>query len=445
FVGPPGVGKTSLGKSIARAMGRKFVRISLGGVRDEAEIRGHRRTYIGALPGRIIQGMKQAGTNNPVFMLDELDKLGYDFKGDPSSALLEVLDPEQNHSFSDHYINLPYNLSNVMFIATANQIDPVPSALRDRMEVINLSGYTEEEKLEIALRYLVPRQTKENGLKPRHISFDNDTIREIIAKYTREAGLRNLEREIGKVCRKVARKVAEGNKRMVKVTPRNLNTFLGAPKFIREEDLNKNEIGVVNGLAWTPVGGEILHIEASLMQGKGGLTLTGQLGDVMKESVQAAHSYIRAHSKMLHLKPDFFQEHEIHVHVPAGAIPKDGPSAGIAMTTALVSIIARIPVKKDVAMTGEVTLRGKVLPIGGLKEKILAAVRSEMKTVIIPFQNKKDLEDLQPEILKKIKIIPVHEIDEVLKLALEKFPPAAPAAHAGKTGKQHSMPVSKRK
>jgi len=426
FVGPPGVGKTSLGKSIARAMGRKFVRISLGGVRDEAEIRGHRRTYIGALPGRIIQGMKQAGTSNPVFMLDELDKLGYDYKGDPSSALLEVLDPEQNHSFSDHYINQPYNLSNVMFIATANQIDPVPSALRDRMEVINLSGYTEEEKLEIARRFLVPRQMKENGLKAKHIGFDDDAIREIIAKYTREAGLRNLEREIGTVCRKVARKVAEGSKRIVKVTAKSLHTFLGGAKYLREEDLERNEIGVVNGLAWTPVGGEILHIEATLMQGKAGLTLTGQLGDVMKESVQAAHSYIRAHADELYVKPDFFQEHEIHVHVPAGAIPKDGPSAGVAMATALVSVIARIPVRKDVAMTGEITLRGKVLPIGGLKEKILAAVRSEMKTVIIPFQNKKDLEDIPAEILKKVKIVPVQMIDEVLKLALEKYPLPAP-------------------
>jgi ATP-dependent Lon protease len=443
FVGPPGVGKTSLGKSIARAMNRKFVRISLGGVRDEAEIRGHRRTYIGALPGRIIQGMKQAGTNNPVFMLDELDKLGYDYKGDPSSALLEVLDPEQNHSFSDHYINQPYNLSNVMFIATANQIDPVPSALRDRMEVINLSGYTEEEKLEIARRFLVPRQTKENGLKGKNISFDDDAIAEIIAKYTREAGLRNLEREIGTVCRKIARKVAEGNKRVTKVSAKNLNTYLGAPKYMREEDLDKNEIGVVNGLAWTPVGGEILHIEASQMQGKSGLTLTGQLGDVMKESAQAAHSYIRAHAAELHIKPEFFQEHEIHVHVPAGAIPKDGPSAGVAMATALVSVITRIPVRKDVAMTGEITLRGKVLPIGGLKEKILAAVRSEMKTVLIPAQNKKDLEDIPPEILKKIKIVPVRMIDEVLKLALEKYPPPAPAAtKATPSVKQSARAVS---
>lgn len=438
FVGPPGVGKTSLGKSIARAMNRKFVRISLGGVRDEAEIRGHRRTYIGALPGRIIQGMKQAGTNNPVFMLDELDKLGYDYKGDPSSALLEVLDPEQNHSFSDHYINQPYNLSNVMFIATANQIDPVPSALRDRMEVITLSGYTEEEKLEISRRFLVPRQMKENGLKEKNIVFDDEAIAEIIAKYTREAGLRNLEREIGTVCRKVARKVAEGQKRITRVTAKNLHTFLGAPKFMREEDLDRNEIGVVNGLAWTPVGGEILHIEASQMQGKAGLTLTGQLGDVMKESAQAAHSYIRAHAEELNIKPEFFQEHEIHVHVPAGAIPKDGPSAGVAMTTALVSVITRVPVRKDVAMTGEITLRGKVLPIGGLKEKILAAVRSEMKTVIIPAQNKKDLEDVPAEILKKVRIVPVTKIDEVLKLALEKYPPSLATTPAGSAPKKRT-------
>ncbi len=427
FVGPPGVGKTSLGKSIARAMNRKFVRISLGGVRDEAEIRGHRRTYIGALPGRILQGLKQAGANNPVFMLDELDKLGYDYKGDPSSALLEVLDPEQNHSFSDHYINQPFDLSNVMFVATANQMDPIPSALRDRMEVINLAGYTEEEKLEIAKRYLVPRQIKENGLKAKHISFDDESISEIVAKYTREAGLRNLEREIGKVCRKVARKVAEGNSRTVKVTAKALHTYLGAEKYIREEDLDKNEIGVVNGLAWTPVGGEVLHIEASLMAGKAALTLTGQLGDVMKESVQAAQSYIRAHAGAMQLKPEIFQDNEIHVHVPAGGIPKDGPSAGVAMTVALVSILCHIPVKKDVAMTGEVTLRGKVLPIGGLKEKILAAVRSRMRLVIIPEQNKKDLEDIPPEILKKVKIVAVSEVEEALRLALVKYPPAPPA------------------
>ncbi|MBW4056432.1 MAG: endopeptidase La [Proteobacteria bacterium] len=443
FVGPPGVGKTSLGKSIARAMNRKFVRISLGGVRDEAEIRGHRRTYIGALPGRILQGLKQAGANNPVFMLDELDKLGYDYKGDPSSALLEVLDPEQNHSFSDHYINQPFDLSNVMFVATANQMDPIPSALRDRMEVINLSGYTEEEKLEIAKRYLVPRQIKDNGLKAKHISFDDESIMEIISKYTREAGLRNLEREIGKICRKVARKVAEGNPRIVKVTAKGIHSYLGAPKYLREEDLDKNEVGVVNGLAWTPVGGEILHIEASLMAGKTALTLTGQLGDVMKESVQAAHSYVRAHAEAMHLAPKIFDEHEIHVHVPAGAIPKDGPSAGVAMTVALVSILCHIPVKKDVAMTGEVTLRGKVLPIGGLKEKILAAVRSRMRLVIIPEQNKKDLEDIPPEILKKVKIVAVSEVEDALKLALEKYPPSAPAAgkQQKKAGSAKTLPV----
>jgi ATP-dependent Lon protease len=442
FVGPPGVGKTSLGKSIARAMNRKFVRISLGGVRDEAEIRGHRRTYIGALPGRILQGLKQAGANNPVFMLDELDKLGYDYKGDPSSALLEVLDPEQNHSFSDHYINQPFDLSNVMFVATANQMDSIPSALRDRMEVINLSGYTEEEKLEIAKRYLVPRQIKENGLKDKHISFDDEALSEIVSKYTREAGLRNLEREIGKICRKVARKVAEGNPRLVKVTAKSLHTYLGAEKYIREEDLDKNEVGVVNGLAWTPVGGEVLHIEASLMAGKPALTLTGQLGDVMKESVQAAQSYIRAHAGVLHLKPEIFQDNEIHVHVPAGGIPKDGPSAGVAMTVALVSILCHIPVKKDVAMTGEVTLRGKVLPIGGLKEKILAAVRSRMRLVIIPEQNKKDLEDIPPAILKKVKIVAVSEVEDALKLALEKYPPPAPAADkkAVKPGSTDTVP-----
>ena len=445
FVGPPGVGKTSLGKSIARAMNRKFVRISLGGIRDEAEIRGHRRTYIGALPGRILQGLKQAGANNPVFMLDEIDKLGYDYKGDPSSALLEVLDPEQNNSFSDHYINQPFDLSNVMFVATANQMDPIPSALRDRMEVINLAGYTEEEKLEIAKRYLVPRQVKENGLKAKHISFEDEAIVEIVSKYTREAGLRNLEREIGKVCRKVARKVAEGNPRLVKVTAKALHTYLGAPKFIREDDLDKNEVGVVNGLAWTPVGGEILHIEASLMVGKPALTLTGQLGDVMKESVQAAHSYIRAHAEALHLKPEIFQHNEIHVHVPAGAIPKDGPSAGVAMTVALVSILCHIPVKKDVAMTGEVTLRGKVLPIGGLKEKILAAVRSRMRLVIIPEQNKKDLEDIPPEILKKVKIVAVSEVEDALKLALEKYPPPASKAPGEKSKKPRSaIAVTKR-
>jgi ATP-dependent Lon protease len=423
FVGPPGVGKTSLGKSIARAMGRKFVRISLGGVRDEAEIRGHRRTYVGALPGRIIQGLKQAGTNNPVFMLDELDKLGNDFRGDPSSALLEVLDPEQNHTFSDHYINLPFNLSNVMFIATANQIDTVPGPLQDRMEVINLSGYTEEEKLEIAKRYLVPRQTTENGITDKHVAFSDEAIKTIIGKYTREAGLRNLEREIGSVCRKVARRVAEGEKRRFAINASAVHRYLGPPKFLREEEMDRNEVGVVTGLAWTPVGGEILYIEATVMKGKGALTLTGHLGDVMKESVQAALSYIRTRARELNLEEDFFASQDIHVHVPAGAIPKDGPSAGITMATALVSALTKVKVRKDVAMTGEITLRGKVLPIGGLKEKMLAAIRAGISTIIIPEQNKKDLVDVPKQILKKVTVISAREIDDVLKVALETYPP----------------------
>ncbi|MCL2760054.1 MAG: endopeptidase La [Desulfuromonadales bacterium] len=441
FVGPPGVGKTSLGKSIARAMGRKFIRASLGGTRDEAEIRGHRRTYVGALPGRIIQGLKQAGTNNPVFMLDELDKLGSDFRGDPSSALLEVLDPEQNFMFSDHYINLPFDLSNVMFIATANQIDTIPRPLLDRMEVINLAGYTEEEKLEIAKRYLVPRQIKENGLSEKHIAFTDEAIKTIIASYTREAGLRNLEREIGTICRKIAKKVAEGENRRFMINVQNIARYLGPPKFIREPEMEKNEVGLVTGLAWTPVGGEVLYIEATVMMGKGGLILTGQLGDVMKESAQAALSWIRSKNKELQLNNDFYQTSDIHIHVPAGAIPKDGPSAGVSMTTALVSALTKIAVRKDVAMTGEITLRGKVLPIGGLKEKILAAVRAGVKTVIIPFQNEKDLEDVPKQILKKVKIVPVKEIDEVLKIALVEFPKAPPtsktvsAKKKGATGK----------
>jgi len=449
FVGPPGVGKTSLGKSIARSMGRKFVRMSLGGMRDEAEIRGHRRTYVGALPGRIIQGLKQATTNNPVFMLDELDKLGSDFRGDPSSALLEVLDPEQNFMFSDHYINLPFNLSNVMFIATANQVDTIPGPLLDRMEVIHLSGYTEEEKLEIAKRYLVPRQTKENGITAKDISFTDEAIKALIAGYTREAGLRNLEREIGSVCRKVARKIAEGEKRRFMINAANVNKFLGPPKILREMEMEKNEIGLVTGLAWTPVGGETLHVEATVMNGKGGLTLTGHLGDVMKESVQAALSWIRSRGKELNLRDDLFQSIEIHVHVPAGAIPKDGPSAGITMATALVSALTKTPVRKDIAMTGEITLRGKVLPIGGLKEKILAAIRGGIKRVLIPAQNEKDLADIPKSILKKIDIVMVKEVDEVLKLALVDFsfsqPETAPTPAAKKRGTTAKVLVTNRK
>lgn len=440
FVGPPGVGKTSLGKSIARAMGRKFVRISLGGVRDEAEIRGHRRTYVGALPGRIIQGLKQAGTNNPVFMLDEIDKIGADFRGDPSAALLEALDPEQNHAFSDHYINLPFNLNNVMFIATANQIDPVPSALRDRMEVINLSGYTEEEKLQIAKRYLIPRQIRENGITDKTITFSDEAIRVIIGKYTREAGLRNLEREIGSICRKVARKIAEGKKKHYVINATSVARYLGPPKFLREAEMEKNETGVATGLAWTPVGGEVLFVEATVMKGKGGLTLTGQLGDVMKESAQAALSYIRSKTGEFHLPEDFYANLDIHVHVPAGAIPKDGPSAGITMATALVSALTKVQVKRDVAMTGEITLRGRVLPIGGLKEKMLAAIRAGISTVVIPKQNEKDLEEIPRHILKKVQVVIAESIDDVLKTALEKYPPVPPSGVKPEPSRSKSAP-----
>jgi ATP-dependent Lon protease len=415
----------------AKGLDRPLQRISLGGVRDEGEVRGHRKTYVGAMPGRIIQGLKQAGSNNPVFMLDELDKLGSDFRGDPSSALLEVLDPEQNHQFSDHYINLPFSLANVMFIATANQLDTIPSPLRDRMEVIELSGYTEEEKLQIAKRYLVPRQIRENGLTPRLISFSDEALKTVTSNYTREAGLRNLEREIGTICRKVARRVAEGDRHPVKITAATAASYLGPARFVREEEQEHNEIGVATGLAWTPVGGEVLYIEATLMPGKGALTVTGQLGDVMKESVQAALSWIRSHQAELGVGEHLFTERDLHVHVPAGAIPKDGPSAGITMATALVSVLTRIPVRRDVAMTGEITLRGKVLPIGGLKEKILAASRAGITTVLIPEQNRKDMEEIPRQILKKVRILPLRTIDEILRAALEQYPPPRPVVKAG--------------
>jgi ATP-dependent Lon protease len=422
FVGPPGVGKTSLGKSIARALGREFVRISLGGVRDEAEIRGHRRTYVGALPGRIIQGIKTAGSNNPVFMLDEIDKIGADFRGDPSAALLEVLDPEQNNSFSDHYIGLAFDLSRVMFITTANMTDPIPSPLRDRMEIINLSGYTEQEKLGIAKSYLIPRQLLEHGITEKQIGIPDKTILQVIAQYTREAGVRNLEREIGHLCRKVARKIAEGETGLFTITPNNLHQYLGVPKYLPEVEREKDEVGVVTGLAWTETGGDVLYIEATTMRGKGNLTLTGHLGDVMKESAHAALTYVRSRAGELGIKTEQFGKTDVHIHVPAGAIPKDGPSAGVTMATALASVFMNSPVKKDLAMTGEVTLRGRVLPIGGLKEKTLAAKRAGIKTMILPKQNEKDLDDIPKNLKKDMKFIFVETMDEVISSALRKKP-----------------------
>jgi len=433
FIGPPGVGKTSLGKSIARTLGRKFIRISLGGIRDEAEIRGHRRTYIGALPGRIIQSIKQAGSNNPVFMMDEVDKIGIDFRGDPASALLEVLDPEQNNAFSDHYLNLPFDLSRVMFITTGNLTDPIPSALKDRMEIINLPGYTDLEKLKIARTFLLPRQMEENGISSKVLQISDKAILQIISQYTQESGLRNLERELASICRKVARKVAEGlpappsvgtgagrrgkNGKTI-IDTRNLHSFLGPPYFLPDEEQKRNEIGVATGLAWTETGGEILHVEASTTPGKGSLILTGHLGAVMKESAQAALTYARSKGESYRIKPNAYNQKEIHIHVPAGAIPKDGPSAGITMAVALLSALTRIPVKKDVAMTGEITLRGRVLPVGGLKEKALAALRNNIKNVIIPYLNKKDLIELPLYLRKKINFSPVKHMDEVLRIAL---------------------------
>ena len=419
FIGPPGVGKTSLGRSIARSLGREFVRMSLGGVRDEAEIRGHRRTYVGALPGRIIQGIKQAGTNNPVFMLDEIDKIGTDFRGDPSSALLEVLDPEQNFAFSDHYLAVPFDLTNVMFITTGNLADPIPGPLRDRMELIYLSGYTSEEKLGIARTYLLPKQLEEHGLNNKILEITDPALLLLISQYTREAGVRNLEREIANLCRKVAKRIAESRQKTFKVEPKNLKSFLGVPKFLPEEEMLYDEVGVATGLAWTEAGGDIIYIEATTMMGKGNLTLTGQLGDVMKESAQAALSYIRSRSESLGIKEDVFSKTDIHVHVPAGATPKDGPSAGITMATALASVLTGRPVSRSIAMTGEVTLRGRVLPIGGLKEKTLAAKRMGIKKVIIPARNKKDLEDIPKYIKQDMEFIFASDMDQVLKVALK--------------------------
>jgi len=418
FVGPPGVGKTSLGRSIAKAMGRSFIRMSLGGIRDEAEIRGHRRTYVGALPGRIIQGIKTAGSNNPVFMLDEIDKLGMDFRGDPSAALLEVLDPEQNNSFRDHYINMPFDLSKVMFITTANLADPIPSALRDRMEFLELPGYILEEKVHIARQYLIPKQLKENGISGKNIEFKDETIQTVIGGYTLEAGLRNLEREIGNICRKVARAVAEGRKKKIAIDSESVSKYLGVPRFLDEEELDKDEVGVATGLAWTASGGEILMVEASVTNGARSLVLTGHLGDVMRESAQAAVSYAKKRLKDFDIAENFFDKHEAHIHVPAGAIPKDGPSAGVTMGTALVSAVSGQPVRRDVAMTGEITLRGRVLPIGGLKEKSLAALRHNITNLIVPDRNKKDLEDIPKELRDKINFTFAKTMDDVLNAAL---------------------------
>lgn len=417
FTGPPGVGKTSLGKSIAKACGREFVRISLGGVKDEAEIRGHRRTYVGAMPGRFIQALKQVKTNNPVILLDEVDKLGGDFKGDPSSALLEVLDPEQNMNFRDHYMNVAFNLSNVMFIATSNLLDQIPAPLRDRMEIINLSGYTQEEKVTISKKYLIPKQMDENGISERHISFSDEGVACVIKGYTAEAGLRNLERKIGAICRKVAMKIAKGEAGQTHIMSETVFKLLGPPVYTKDDEKETDEVGVSTGLAWTSHGGEVLYIEATKMKGRG-LTLTGQLGDVMKESAQTAIGYIKSQSHELGIDEEVFEKYEMHIHLPAGATPKDGPSAGITLATTIVSLLTGIPVSKDVAMTGEITLTGKVLPIGGLKEKALAAMRMNIKTIIIPWKNKKDLEEIPEEYRAKLTFVPVKNFDEVLEIAL---------------------------
>lgn len=427
FAGPPGTGKTSIGKSIARALNRKFVKISLGGIRDEAEIRGHRRTYVGSMPGRIIQGIKQSGTTNPVFMLDEIDKVGTDFRGDPSAALLEALDPEQNSAFSDHYLEVPFDLSNVMFITTANILDTIPPALRDRLEIIRYAGYTQDEKFHIARKYLVPKVVESHGLSKANIEFEDNAIHAVIEEYTREAGVRNLEREISSILRKVARKIAEGEKaKSFKITVEDVHKFLGPVKFLPQLAEIEDTVGMTTGLSVSEAGGNVLFIEVTLMPGKGGIILTGQLGDVMKESAQAAMSYVRAHWRELGLPEKFFQKTDVHVHVPEGAIPKDGPSAGIALTTAIVSAYTKVPVRKEVAMTGEVTLRGRVLEIGGLKEKVLAAHRAGVKTVIAPADNQKDLEDIPEFVIRDLRFVWVKHMDDVLKVALVK-PPQAPA------------------
>jgi ATP-dependent Lon protease len=432
FVGPPGVGKSSLAKSIARATGRKFVRLSLGGVRDEAEVRGHRRTYIGAFPGQIIQMMKKAGTVNPVFLLDEIEKMSMDFRGDPSAALLEVLDPEQNHAFQDHYLDVEYNLTQVMFIATANVSHTIPPALQDRMEIIQLTGYTLPEKMEIAKSFLIPKQLKAHGLKPKQVKFEEEAVRSVAEGYTREAGVRNLEREIGKICRKVARKIVQEGKKSitVEIDQDSVVEYLGKVRYLPRRKGEESEVGVATGLAWTEAGGELLETEVGLMRGKGKLILTGKLGEVMQESAKAALSYLRSRADAFGVAPDFSEDKDLHIHVPEGAIPKDGPSAGITMATALVSAVTDVPVRKDVAMTGEITLRGKVLPVGGIKHKLLAAYRADITEVILPKQNDKDLEEIPSEVRDELQFHLVESMDEVLSLALEHEPAPGPQVEA---------------
>jgi len=440
FVGPPGTGKTSLGRSIAEALGREFIRISLGGIHDEAEIRGHRRTYIGAMPGRIIQSIRRTGTINPLFMLDEIDKVGADFRGDPSAALLEALDPEQNHSFSDHYLELPYDLSRVFFITTANVLYPIPSALQDRMEVIEFSGYIEEEKLAIARQFLIPRQIEQHGLQDVQLNVADGAIKGIIREYTYEAGVRNLEREIGQICRKLTRRLAENRNIPKTVTRQGLHKYLGPPRFSEQRAEKEDEIGVVTGIAYTEAGGDIMPIEVSLMPGKGQLTLTGQLGEIMQESIQAALSFVRSRAKEFQIKPSQFENNDIHLHVPEGAIPKDGPSAGVAMATALMSAFAGYKVRHQVAMTGEITLRGKVLPIGGFKEKVLAAHRAGITTVVVPAKNKKDLVDIPKKVQRDLKIVFVEDMDEVLSTALIATPKKKRKRRTTAAGKEAASP-----